>query len=76
MAPPILLIHAREDPLIALHHAYRLLAAARVAGRSVQTYFTPCDIHCGSYGHNPRKYMALLQEFMALQMGLARGDKF
>jgi uncharacterized protein len=64
--PPILLIHAEEDPLIALHHAHRLVAAARAAGRSIQAYYTPCAIHCGSYGYDPHRYMALVQEFVAL----------
>ncbi len=66
MPPPILLIHAEEDPLIALHHAHRLVVAARASGRSIQEYYTPCAIHCGSYGHNPHRYMALIQEFVAL----------
>jgi uncharacterized protein len=66
MSPPILLIHAEDDPMVALHHARRLVAAARTAGRSIQEYYTPCDIHCGSYGHDPQRYMALLQEFVAL----------
>jgi uncharacterized protein len=66
MPPPILLIHAEEDPLIALHHAHRLVVAARAAGRSIQAYYTPCAIHCGSYGHDPHRYMALIQEFVAL----------
>jgi uncharacterized protein len=66
MPPPILLIHAVDDPLIALHHAQRLVAAARAAGRSIQEYYTPCAIHCGSYGHDPHRYMALLQKFVAL----------
>jgi pimeloyl-ACP methyl ester carboxylesterase len=64
--PAILLIHAEEDPLITLHHAHRLVAAARAAGRSIQAYFTPCNIHCGSYGHDPQRYMALVQEFVVL----------
>ena len=62
--PAILLIHAEEDPLIALHHAHRLVAAARAAGRSIQAYYTPCAIHCGSYGHDPQRYMALVQQFV------------
>ncbi len=62
--PAILLIHAEEDPLITLHHAHRLVAAARAAGRSIQAYFTPCAIHCGSYGHDPQRYMALVQQFV------------
>ena len=66
LLPPILLIHAEGDPLIALHHAHRLVAAARAAGRSIQAYFTPCDIHCGSYGHDPQCYMTLIQQFVAL----------
>ncbi len=64
--PEILLIHAEEDPLITLHHAHRLVAAARAAGRSIQAYFTPCAIHCGSYGHDPQHYIALVQQFVAL----------
>ena len=66
MSPPILLIHAKDDPMVALHHARRLVAAARTAGRSIQEYYTPCNIHCGSYGYDPLRYMALLQEFVAL----------
>jgi pimeloyl-ACP methyl ester carboxylesterase len=61
---PILLIHAMHDPLIALHHAHRLVAAARKAGRSIQVYYTPCAIHCGSYGHDPQRYMALILKFV------------
>ncbi len=66
LLPRILLIHAENDPLIALHHARRLVAAARAAGRAIQVYYTPCAIHCGSYGHDPQRYMALLQGFVAL----------
>ena len=65
MPPPILLIHAEDDPMVALHHA-RLVAAARAAGRSIQEYYTPCAIHCGSYGHDPHRYMALILQFAAL----------
>ncbi len=64
--PPILLIHAENDPLIALHHAHRLVAVARAGGRTIQVYYTPCAIHCGSYGYDPQQYMALLQAFVAL----------
>ena len=67
--PPILLIHAQNDPLIAIHHAHRLVAGARAAGRAIQVYYTPCAIHCGSYGHDPRRYMALIQQFVALEGG-------
>jgi len=66
MSPPILLIHAKDDPMVAHHHARRLVAAARTAGRSIQEYYTPCNIHCGSYGYDPLRYMALLQKFVAL----------
>jgi uncharacterized protein len=66
MPPPILLIHAKDDPMVALHHARRLVAAAHAAGRSIQEYYTPCAIHCGSYGHDPHRYMALILEFVAL----------
>jgi alpha-beta hydrolase superfamily lysophospholipase len=66
MSPPILLIHAEDDPMVAFHHARRLVTAARRAGRSIQEYYTPCGIHCGSYGYDPHRYMALLQEFVVL----------
>lgn len=65
--PAILLIHAEHDPLIALHHAHRLVAIARTAGRAIQAYYTPCNIHCGSYGHDPHRYSILLQTFIALE---------
>jgi pimeloyl-ACP methyl ester carboxylesterase len=66
LLPPILLIHAENDPFISLHHAHRLVARARAAGRAIQTYYTPSAIHCGSYGHDPQRYIALLQAFVAL----------
>jgi len=65
VAPPLLLIHAERDPLIAVRHAHRLVAAARRAGRPIQEYYTPSPIHCGSYGHDPQQYMALVQQFLA-----------
>jgi pimeloyl-ACP methyl ester carboxylesterase len=65
--PPILLIHSEGDPLISLHHAHQLVAAARTAGRSIQEHYTPSDIHCGSFQYDPNHYVALLQEFGALQ---------
>jgi pimeloyl-ACP methyl ester carboxylesterase len=65
LLPPILLIHAENDPFISLHHAHRLVAGARAAGRAIQTYYTPSAIHCGSYGHDPQRYIALLQAFVA-----------
>ncbi|HEY1351999.1 MAG TPA: alpha/beta fold hydrolase [Ktedonobacteraceae bacterium] len=67
LLPAILLIHAEHDPLIALHHAHRLVTVARAAGRAIQAYYTPCDIHCGSYGHDPHRYMSLLRNFMMLE---------
>jgi alpha-beta hydrolase superfamily lysophospholipase len=63
--PPMLLIHAERDPLIAVRHAHRLVAIARQVGIPVQAYYTPSPIHCGSYGHDPQRYMALVQEFLA-----------
>lgn len=66
MPPPILLIHAEDDPMVALNHPRRLVAAARAAGRSIQEYYTPCAIHCGSYGHDSHRYMALILQFAAL----------
>jgi pimeloyl-ACP methyl ester carboxylesterase len=63
--PPILLIHAEHDPLVSLGHARRLVAIARSVGRPIDEYFTPSTVHCGSYGHDPERYMALLQAFLA-----------
>jgi acetyl esterase/lipase len=63
--PPILLIHAEEDPFIAVEHARRLAAAARAVGRPLVEYYTPASVHCGSYGHDPAAYIALLQGFLA-----------
>lgn len=65
--PAVLLFHAEHDPLIDLHHAQRLVTAARAAGRSIQAHYTPCDIHCGSYGFDPQRYMTLVQKFIALR---------
>ncbi|HEU5383996.1 MAG TPA: alpha/beta fold hydrolase [Ktedonobacteraceae bacterium] len=67
LAPPILLIHAEQDPLIAIHHAHRLVGLAHAAGRAIRVYYTPCAIHCGSYGHDPQQYMALIQAFATLK---------
>lgn len=67
LLPPILLIHAEHDPFIMLHHAHRLVTVARTAGRAIRVYYTACAIHCGSYGHDPRQYMARLRQFMGLE---------
>jgi alpha-beta hydrolase superfamily lysophospholipase len=63
--PPLLLIHAERDPLVAVGHAQRLVAIARLMGTPVQAYYTPSPIHCGSYGHDPQRYMALVRQFVA-----------
>jgi len=62
--PPILLIHSEHDPLISLRHAHRLEEAALTVGRSIQAYYTPSHIHCGSYGYDPHRYITLLRGFM------------
>jgi acetyl esterase/lipase len=67
ISPPILFIHAENDPLISLHHAHRLATISQAAGRVIQTYYTPCDIHCGSYGYDPQRYITLLRTFMMLE---------
>lgn len=64
-APPILLMHATDDPLIPLAHAERIARAARAAGIPVETYFVASDVHCGAYGADPAGYIAQLQEFVA-----------
>jgi acetyl esterase/lipase len=64
-APPILLIHAEQDPFISVEHARRLAAAAHAVGRPLVEYYTPSAVHCGSFGHDPTAYIALLQCFLA-----------
>jgi len=66
--PPILLIHAEQDPLISMRHARRLVAVARRVGRSIDEYYTPSMIHCGSFGHDPDRYMALMRQFLAAEI--------
>jgi len=75
LAPPILFIHAEDDPLIALHHTHRLAELARAAGRAIHVYSTPCAIHCGSYGHDPQQYMVLIQAFVALENKTGRSSE-
>jgi pimeloyl-ACP methyl ester carboxylesterase len=65
--PPILLIHAEHDPLISLRHARRLVAIARRVGRPIDEYYTPATVHCGSYGHDPDRYMGRLRQFLATE---------
>src|SRR5689334_5615737 len=65
LSPPILLIHAEQDPFISVDPARRLAAAARAVGRPLIEYYTPSSVHCGSYGHDPSAYIALLQCFLA-----------
>jgi alpha-beta hydrolase superfamily lysophospholipase len=62
---PILLIHAERDPFISVEHARRLAAAARTVGRPLLEYYTPSQVHCGSYAHDPSAYIAQLQRFLA-----------
>lgn len=64
---PILLIHAKNDPLTDVKHAKRLATAARKAGRAIREYYTPSQTHCGSYGHDPHQYVTLLWEFVTRQ---------
>ncbi len=62
--PPLLLMHARGDPLIPFAHAERIAVAARVAGIPVETYFVDSAVHCGAYGADPALYCAHLKAFV------------
>lgn len=72
---PILLIHARQDPLIPFSHAQTIAAAAKVNQIPLTTYFEDCNIHCGMYGHNPEQYYRTLRDFLAQVLGPAFPEK-
>ncbi len=63
--PPILLIHAIDDPLIPLSDAERLVAAAQSVGRKVKLYVTQSKVHCGSYNADPERYIQHIQAVVA-----------
>lgn len=42
-----------------------MVAIARSVGRPIDEYYTPSTVHCGSYGHDPDRYMTLLRQFLA-----------
>ncbi len=63
--PPILLIHAIDDPLIPLSDAESLVAAAQSVGRKVMLYVTQSKVHCGSYNADPERYIQHIQAVVA-----------
>jgi uncharacterized protein len=67
---PILLIHAAGDQMIPIEHAHRIAEAARLNGIPIETYFADEHVHCGSYGHDPARYLAVLQDFVARHLGI------
>jgi alpha-beta hydrolase superfamily lysophospholipase len=62
--PPILLIHALGDPLIPVEHALRIALAARTSGVPLTLHFAESDVHCGAYGSDPERYVAVLRRFV------------
>ncbi len=72
---PILLIHARQDPLIPFSHAQTIAAAAKVNHIPLETYFVDSSTHCGAYGGDPVEYCNVLRAFLAKALGPAFPDK-
>ncbi|HEY4383818.1 MAG TPA: alpha/beta hydrolase, partial [Ktedonobacteraceae bacterium] len=72
---PILLIHARQDPLIPFSHAQTIAAAAKINHIPLETYFADCNVHCGVYGINPAQYYHILYDFLAQALGPALPEK-
>ena len=66
---PILFIHSADDLLIPVSHARQLAALARASRVPVTTYVVEHATHCGAYGSNPGRYVAQLQQFLALHVG-------
>jgi pimeloyl-ACP methyl ester carboxylesterase len=62
---PVLLIHARHDPLISIEHARRIAIAAQASHIPLETYFVDSDSHCGAYRYDPQGYIAALKGFIA-----------
>ncbi len=68
---PILLIHATGDQMIPIEHAQRIAEAARLSNIPIETYFADNRVHCGAYGHDPVRYVEVLQGFVARHLGIA-----
>jgi uncharacterized protein len=66
---PILLVHARHDPLIPFSHAQTIAAAAKVNQIPLTTHFADCKVHCGAYGNDPERYYRTLRDFLAQALG-------
>lgn len=62
--PPILLFHSLGDPLIPVEHALRIALAARSSGVPLTLHFAQSDVHCGAYGSDPDRYVAVLRHFV------------
>ncbi len=67
--PPILLIHGMKDTAVPIAHAHQLVTQARAYNITLETYFVDEATHCGSYGHNPQKYIQVLLQFLAKHLG-------
>ncbi|HEV2457340.1 MAG TPA: alpha/beta fold hydrolase [Ktedonobacterales bacterium] len=61
---PILLIHATGDAFIPIEHARRIAASATSQGVPLETYFAESGVHCGAYGHDPERYIAVMLDFV------------
>jgi uncharacterized protein len=62
---PILLIHALGDPFIPVEHTLRIALAARAGRIPFEMHLADSAIHCGAYGYDPDRYIAVLKQFIA-----------
>jgi uncharacterized protein len=72
---PILLVHAKQDPLIPFSHAQAIAAAAEANQVPVESYFVECDVHCGAFGNNPVEYCDVFLKFLKRVLGDAIPEK-
>lgn len=68
--PPILLIHGMKDEAVPISHAYQIAKQARACGIALETYLAAEAAHCDAYAHDPQEYIHVLQQFLALHLGM------
>lgn len=73
--PPILLIHGEQDRLVPLAQARALEIQARTFQVALETYYVKDADHCGAYGHDPQRYLQVVQQFLTrhLDQEILRG---
>ncbi|MGH2367652.1 MAG: alpha/beta hydrolase [Chloroflexota bacterium] len=70
LAPrPLFLIHGEEDRTIPVEHGRQMVAAARIAGVPVETWFVPGAGHCDAYFRDRHTYCARAAGFFAAHLG-------